>query len=453
MPDDKPSSPFPPGIRYNKDMNRTVAKHLLYGRTGLEIALPETTTVLAGTHATPLPDPLAAIRQAMAQPLGSPSLSELLRRKKPKSVAITISDITRPVPNKLILPVLLEILHAQGIAPAQITIIVGTGMHRPSTPAEHEELLGKEILQRYHVVDHRADDPATLVRLPTPPGTPSVSVNALFVQADFRIVTGLIEPHFMAGFSGGRKGVCPALVDLATVQRFHGHAILSDPRSANGNLADNPCHAESLRIARIVGVDFLVNVAIDSQRRLCGVYAGDMETAHLAGTQDVGRWTSATITQPFDLVVTCGGGYPLDQTFYQTVKGMVTALPACHANTTLLIASDCAEGVGSPSYADQLKAYANDWKGFLSHIASHPVAKKDQWQLQMQCRVLEKIGQQNLRLVCDGLPQETQAGLWVHPVLGEQSARERMQKFIDEYLSQRPDARVAVIPDGPYTLL
>ena len=173
-----------------------------------------------------------------------------------------------------------------------ITIVVGTGMHRPSTDAEKIELVGNDILKRIRVIDHIAEDSAGLTRVTSEGEEPVVFANKTFLQADFKIVTGLIEPHFMAGYSGGRKGVCPALVDLKTVQRFHGHRVMGDVRSASGILEGNPCHEESLRIARRIGIDFLVNVAINGERQVCGVYAGDMEAAHAVGVQDVEKWTA-----------------------------------------------------------------------------------------------------------------------------------------------------------------
>jgi len=312
------------------------------------------------------------------------------------------------------------------------------------------ELVGEDILRRYRVLDHRADDRDSLVRVSD---DPPVLVNKIFAAADFRIVTGLIEPHFMAGYSGGRKGVCPALVDLQTLQRFHGYATLSDARAINGNLEGNPCHAESLRIARKVGVDFLVNVAINGQRKLCGVYAGEMEAAHQAGMADVQRWTSAVVPRPFDVVITCGGGYPLDQTFYQTVKGMVTALPACHAQTTLMVLADCQEGIGSDSYAQVMLKWSNRWREFLEHISQSPEVRKDQWQAQMHCRVLEIISQPRLLMATDALPRQTLEKLWVTPMEGDGTAPQRLQQALDRCLRERPGATVAVIPDGPYTLL
>ncbi len=429
----------------------TSTHHLLYGKTGMELRLPGDAAVLEGKPIPALPDADAAIRAALAAPIGSKPLAELLRERRPGTVAITISDVTRPVPNAIFLPHLLRTLNDCGIPDGRVVIIVGTGMHRHSTPVELEALVGPEIRARVEVVDHNAHDAASLVCIRE---QPPVSVCRRFAEAEFRIVTGFIEPHFMAGFSGGRKGVCPALVDLATVQRFHGFETLADSRAREGNLEGNPCHAIALDIARAVGVDFLFNVALARDRKIAAVCCGDLEAAHAHGCAQVAEWTTAAAGGPYDLVVTNGGGFPLDQTFYQTVKGMVTALPALSAGSTLLVAAHCGEGLGSRAYAELMLHYANDWRAFLRDAgASRDHTKLDQWQYQMQCRTLAMTGVERLRFVSDGIPLETQRRLSVTPVEGAGDARERAQRFLDDFLRDHPGARVAVIPDGPYVML
>ena len=425
--------------------------HLRYGNEGLTVRVPQSAAVLAAKGAPALPDPAGAVRQALAHPIGCAPLRKPVRQRQPRTVVITISDITRPVPNRVFLPPMLAGLNAAGVPDTAIEIVVGTGMHRPSTAEEFRRLVGEETLARVRVTDHRAEEADTLV---TVSDEPPVRICRRFAEADFRIVTGYIEPHFMAGFSGGRKGVCPALVDLATIQRFHGYATLSDPRADNGVLDGNPCHAAALAVARQVGVDFLLNVAITDRRELAGVYAGDLEAAHAAGCREVAAWTSAPCAGDYDLVVTNGGGAPLDQTFHQTVKGMCTALPALGPETTLLQVSHCGEGLGSAAYTQLLLKYGHDWQRFLADIAAaSPRTELDQWEFQMQARVLARIGAERLCLVTDGIPSETQRRLALQPVLGEGTVEERAQRFIDQFLVARPDARVAVIPEGPYVLL
>jgi nickel-dependent lactate racemase len=427
------------------------AVRLLFGKRGMGVRVPDSCTILEGQPVEALSSPRKAVAEALAKPIGCPPLRELVARKRPRTVAITISDITRPVPNKDFMPGILRALNEAGVEDSRIVIIIGTGMHRPSTPEEREIMLGKETLSRLEVIDHRADDPDTLVEVSD---DPPVSVCRRFAQAEFRIVTGYIEPHFMAGFSGGRKGVCPALVDLKTIQRFHGFETLNHPLADNGVLEGNPCHEISLKVARAVGVDFLFNVAIARDRRIAGIYCGDLVEAHLAGCRQVAKWVTAEIEGPFDLVVTNGGGFPLDQTFYQTVKGMVTALPALSDRSTMLIVSYCGEQVGSKAYTDLMMKWHDDWRGFLAHLAANKDRTElDQWEFQMQAKVLARIGQERLWFVSDGIPAEMQRRLAVAPVLGEGDATACAQRAIDEFLAANPKARVAVIPDGPYTML
>ena len=432
-------------------MNHPRPVKLLYGREGAELRLPADAVVLCGEDPPAVANPGQAVAAALAAPIGAPPLSELIRRRRPETVAITVSDITRPVPNRQFLPAMLEVLAEAGVAEERVSIIIGTGMHRPSTPEERDFILGRDVLERVEVIDHTADRPETLTEVSR---DPPVSVCSRFAESDFRIVTGYIEPHFMAGFSGGRKGVFPALVDLASIQRFHGFDTLADPRADNGILDGNPCHEIALEIARTVGVDFLFNVAITRDREIAGIYCGDLVEAHLAGCRQVARWTTAEVPGPLDLVVTCGGGYPLDQTFYQTVKGMCTALPALGPDTTLLQVSGCGEGIGSPAYTELMLRWGRDWRGFLEHIeANRQETRLDQWELQVQCRVLERIGTERLWFATDGIPAEHQGHLGLTPLAGEGDAIRRAQRAIDDFLSSRPGARVAVSPEGPYTML
>lgn len=425
---------------------------LRYGKGKITLRLPAGADVLAGGHIPALADPEGACRRALREPIGGEPLRAIASRKKPRRVTITISDITRPVPNELVVGTILEELNAVGVGDDAVTVLIATGMHRPSTDEERRIMLGDALLRRVRVIDHQADAAADMVRVSD---DPPVGVNRHYVDADLKIVTGLIEPHFMAGFSGGRKGVCPGLVDLATVQRFHGFAVMGDPRSVEGRLDGNPCHEEAMRVCRTVGVDFLVNVAIAHDRRPAGIYAGDWIEAHLAGCRQVARWNTAEVGEPYDLVVTSAGGYPLDANFYQTVKGMVTALPALAEGSTLLIASACGE-VGSPEYTELMARFGGvSHRRFLRHIETSGRTGKDQWQYQMHTRVLERIGVERLRLVGDGLPAETMRKLAVNPVVGAPGsvAAQRMQRFVDDFAAENPGARIAVIPEGPYTML
>lgn len=422
---------------------------LLFGTGRVSLRLPEHAVVLRGPEIPRASAPAAAVRNALQQPIGSAPLREVAASKRPGSVCITMSDITRPVPNELLITAILEELHAAGVPDEACTVLIATGMHRPSTERERQVMLGEDLLRRVRVVDHEADKLDSHVRVSD---DPPVSVNRIYADAELKIVTGLIEPHFMAGYSGGRKGICPGLVDLETVQRFHGHRTMGDPAATEGRMDGNPCHEIGMQVATQVGCDFLVNAAITHGRELAGVFAGDLVAAHEAGCEQVGAWTSAAVGQPFDLVVTCAGGYPLDESYYQTVKGMVTALPALHEGSQLLMCSACTE-VGSPEFTALMQRYGDDYEAFLRDIVASGRTEKDQWQFQMQTRVLRRIGEERLLLANDGLPMEAQRGLGVTPVGGAGDAVARAQRHLDAFVQQQPGARVAVIPEGPYTML
>ena len=423
-----------------------------YGSGRTTLRLPDDADILRAPGGTPTPDPSAAVHHALRNPIGAPPLHQLVADAQPQSVAITVSDITRAVPNQSFLPAILETLNNVGVRDDRIVIVIGNGMHRACTGIEIRQIVGEETARRVEVVNHRADQPHDLVRVSD---NPPVSVNRRFADADFRIVTGFIEPHFMAGYSGGRKGVCPALVDLETIQSFHGFRTLSDPNAVAGVLSGNPCHDISLSVARTVGVDFLVNVTTTHEHEMAGLFCGDLEEAHEKGCAEVDRTGSVSLDRTYDLVVTTGGGAPLDSNLYQTVKGMTMASPAVRADGGVLaILSACSEGIGSSEYRELLDRYGADWKRFMRDIeTNHETTEKDQWEFQMQCKVLEQLGMENLRLFTDGISSEEQERLALTASIGNDSAPDRLQRALDGFVRERPNARIAVIPDGPYTML
>lgn len=441
------TDPVAPWRRDCMKPTQTVA--LRFGSGRLQLQVPAAADILCGPVIPALDNPQQSVEEALTQPIQAEPLAAIARRKQPRSVVITMSDITRPVPNELLITAILEQLNSAGIPDDACTILIATGMHRPSTAAERALMLGTDLITRCPIVDHQADQPQTLVRISD---KPPISINRLYNDAEMRIVTGLIEPHFMAGYSGGRKGICPGLVDLETVQRFHGYQTMGHSHSVEGVLTGNPCHEIAMAVARQVPCDFLVNAAITNDRAPAGIYAGDLFAAHQQGCKDVERWTTAFVDSPYDLVVQSAGGTPLDKSFYQTVKGMVQALPALHSQSTLLMCSACSE-VGSPAYVELMQRHGADYRSFLAHIASNSSTAKDQWEYQMQTRVLEHIGVERLILVNDGLPRNQQSGLAVTPAPGDGSAATRAQALIDAFVEQSPGGRIGVIPEGPYTML
>jgi hypothetical protein len=269
------------------------------------------------------------------------------------------------------------------------------------------------------------------------------------MEAGFRLTTGLVEPHFMAGFSGGRKAVCPGIADLGTIRHFHGEAFMGDPRARNVCLEGNPCHEEAISVARMAPPDFSLNVVMDNERRIVRAFAGDMEGAHAEACRFARNCACPAVERRADVVMTGSGGYPLDATFYQCVKGLVSCLPAVAAGGAIIAFGGCSEGIGSPEYADLMRRYAGRWQEFLADIRRPGIFTRDQWELQMQCRALAKVGQDNLHFVTDGLSPEDLAAMSVapHPVKAG-GVGPAVQELLDGLLAG--GGSLAVIPEGPY---
>ena len=415
---------------------------LWYGKGTLPVEIPDENlvAVLRKKEVEPLPDPEGAVERALESPIASRPLSEIAKGRR--DACVVISDITRPVPNKVVLPPILRTLERCGIPKDKITILVATGMHRPTTDEELDWMVGEEIRKNYRIVNHVARDRSSLVYLgETSLGTP-IWLNRLFYESDLKILTGLIEPHFMAGYSGGRKAVCPGLVGPETMRVFHGPRHLEDPRAETGVIEGNPLHIDATEIARKAGVDFIVNVAVDEKRRVIGVFAGDLEEAFMEGVRFVEDCVKAEVSEPADIVVTSAGGYPLDATFYQTVKAMVVPLPAVKEGGTIIVASALSEGIGGPEYTETLLSL-DDIHKFVERLWDPDFFVLDQWEIEEQAKALRKA---KVSLYSDGLDKETLSKLFVEPL---SSVEEGIERALSEH---GPDAKIIAIPEGPYVM-
>jgi nickel-dependent lactate racemase len=413
-----------------------------YGRTGTALDVPDDCLVgpLAVREVSPLENPSAAVTTTLEGPIGTRPLRELAEGRR--DACIVVCDITRPVPNRILLGPILAVLHDAGIPRDRVLILVATGMHRPSTPAEKVEMLGEDIAAAYSVEDHHGDrmDEHTLVGT-TPRGIPAW-VDSRYVQAEIKITTGLIEPHLMAGYSGGRKLICPGIAGLETVKLWHGPALLESPKAAYGILDGNPVHEENTRIGRMAGCDFIVNVTLDSQRRITSVVAGDMEQAFLEGVHFLEGICKAPVSRAVEIVVTSCGGYPLDTTLYQAIKGMVSCLSIVQDGGTIIAASSLSEGLGSAEFQSLFHDNPS-LEVFLERILGENYFVKDQWQLEELAKVRRKV---RVKMVAEGVAPEILARCFVEPASDVQSA---LAASLAEY---GPDAKVAVIPKGPYVL-
>lgn len=415
---------------------------LEYGKTGLVVDLPAERIVrtLAYKDAPPLADPRATLRECLARPIGAPPLAEIARGRK--SACLLICDITRPVPNELILGEILPTIEAAGVPREAITILIATGLHRPNEGEELIELVGERIAREYRCENHHGQVLEEHEYLGESPRGVPIWIDRRYVQAELKITIGLIEPHLMAGFSGGRKLICPGIAALETVKVWHGPQFLEHPKADCGILDGNPVHEENTWIGRRAGCDFICNVVIDSERRPLCFVAGDMEQAFLRGVEFVRGVVTDTLPKPVDVVVTSSAGYPLDTTFYQCVKGMTGALPIVKEGGTIILAGSMTEGIGSPQF-QQLFRENENLEVFIERILGRDYFVMDQWQLEELAKVRRKA---KVKVISDGLPADTLNGLFVESAPSVEAA---LAESLAEY---GPEATVAVIPKGPYVL-
>ncbi|MFO1413649.1 MAG: nickel-dependent lactate racemase [Burkholderiales bacterium] len=418
---------------------------LLYGRQGLTVPLPASAraTVIGKRPLPVLADPHAAVRAALAQPVNARPYAELVRGRR--SACILVCDITRPVPNHLFLRPLIEGLAAAGVPRERITVLVATGLHRPNEGEELAELIGDPwVFEHATVVNHFARDDAAHADLGHTPGrrTP-VKIDRRFVEADLRIATGLVEPHFMAGWSGGRKVIAPGIAHEATIRTFHSARFMEDPAAIQCNLERNPLHEEQLAIVRMLGEVYAVNTVIDEHRRLSHVNFGEIVESHMVAVRFVADSVRVPVGRRFHTVVTSAAGHPLDKTYYQTVKGMVTPLDILEPGGTLIIASACSEGIGSHEFrAAQERLVALGPDAFLQSILPKAFADVDEWQTEMQ---LKPMRAGRVELYSTGLSEADRRVTGVTCV-------ESLPDAIGAALARAGDPAVAVIPEGPYVV-
>ena len=413
-----------------------------YGQGTISVDIPDKNLVgvLEAVQSIPLEDSDGEVRASISSPISSPPLSEIADGRA--SACIVISDITRPVPNKVILPPILETLEQAGISRNRIVILIATGIHRPNEGEELEKMVGRSIMDNYRIVNHFSQKPETHTFLgETTNGTP-VYIDSTYLKSDLKIVTGLIEPHLMAGYSGGRKAICPGLASVDTMKIMHGPELMEHPKSAVGILDGNPFHMEATEIALMAGVDFSLNVAIDKERRITGVFAGDMVEAHLAGAQFVESQAKVTLPGPVDAVVVSSAGYPLDSTFYQAIKGLLTAVEIVKQGGSILLVAACSEGIGSKPFTDLLFK-TDDLTSFVEGLYNPANFVIDQWQLEELAKVARKA---DIYFYTDGIPYQQRSKLFVYPLDDPQDGIEDILKRYGN------EVQIAAIPEGPYVL-
>jgi len=418
-----------------------VQVRLSFGRGTLAVDLPGgfDYTVLECPPIPPLPDAVGAIEAALDRPTAGPPLAELAAGKR--SAAISVCDITRPAPNPVTLPPLLRRLEAAGVPREDTRILIATGLHRPATEAEIRHIVGEEIAARYPVLNHDARNMTQHRHLGTTDSGTSVWIDERFVSADLHLTLGFIEPHLMLGFSGGRKLVAPGLAGEATIKELHSSRFMQDARSHEGSVDGNPLHAELLEIARMARQDFILDVSLTRDRSISAVFTGEAEAAHRAGMQ----WVSSSMLQhvgpPVDAAITTGAGYPLDLTFYQSVKGITAAAEIVRPAGRILLFGACEEGAGAAEFSGMMMRHRSH-QAFLCAIEGAPVTI-DQWQLEKLALATRKA---EVFYCVPGLPDPYMKSLWGP---GFKEPQEAIRQF---FAGLAPGSRVAVIPEGPYVL-
>ncbi len=413
-----------------------------YGHGTVSIEIPDKNLegVLETAQSIPLSDADSAVRKAILTPIASQSLADIALGRE--SACIVISDITRPVPNQVILPPILETLEQSGISSEKITILIATGIHRPNEGKELEEMVGRSIMDSYRIVNHFSQQSESHAFLGnTHKGTP-VYIDKTYLLADLKIITGLIEPHLMAGYSGGRKAICPGLASIETMKVMHGPELMEHPKSAVGILDGNPFHREATEIAQMAGVDFSLNVSIDMHRKITGVFAGDLVESHLVGAKFVEKQAKVTLPEPVDAVVVSSAGYPLDTTFYQAIKGLLTAVEIVKHGGSILLVAACSEGIGSKPFTDLLFK-TDDLTTFVQGLYNPANFVIDQWQLEELAKVARKA---DILFYTDGIPFQHRTKLFVYPL---EDPQDGILEILKRYGNE---AKIAAIPEGPYVL-
>ena len=417
---------------------------LSFGRKGLLVELPEKAIPhIIRKPKYPVPeDPHALVKQALSHPILSKKLSEEAMGNK--TACILVCDITRPVPNKLFLKPIIAELEAGGIPRDGITILIATGLHRPNLGKELEEVIGDPwVNENIRILNHDARDDTAIIHLgKTSTHRVPVGLNHHFVKADLKLVTGLVEPHFMAGYSGGRKVIAPGIAHHETIRTFHSARFMESPYAVSCNLDNNPLHKSQLEIVQMLGGKILaLNTILDEERNLIHVNFGEVLASHTEAVNFARASCEIQVGRKFKTILTSSAGYPLDKTYYQTIKGMVTPLDILEPGGTLIIASECAEGIGSPEFREsQARLIEFGPVAFLETLLSKEFAEIDEWESEMQLKPM-RVGE--VQLYCPGMSEEDQKLTGVKMI-------DDLHQAVAEAIERVNDAEVAVIPEGPY---
>ncbi|MCP4399678.1 MAG: nickel-dependent lactate racemase [bacterium] len=414
-----------------------------YGKIGLDVALPDDVdiTTVEPKHLESVPDQFEAVRTALRAPIGSPPLQKLVKAEN--TVGIIFYDITRPTPDHIVIPLVLEELEAAGVPRKQITLFNATGTHRANSDEELRAMLGDEVVDSCRIVQNDAHDKDSHTLVGTTSSGNAIWIHKDFVDADVRILTGFIEPHFFAGFSGGGKAVMPGLALLETVMRNHNAPHIDHPNSTWGITHGNPIWEEIHEAAAFAPPSFLVNVALNRHKDITAVFAGDWEQAHEQGCAFVKDTAMVSVDEAFDIVITSNSGYPLDLNLYQAVKGMSAASQIVKQGGSIIIAAECWDGIPDHGPYGKLLREAESIEQLLETIRDPDFVMGDTWQAQIQALISQEA---DVYVYSDGLDNETVKGAMLQPC---ESIEASIATLLKKYNRK---ARICILPEGPQTI-
>lgn len=417
---------------------------LLYGKNGITLNIQDdwNANIIRKPLMPIINDISGEVNKALNNPINSLSIDKI--SSEGKSVCILVCDITRPVPNKLFLKqIIIKFINA-GISADNILIIIATGLHRPASQDEINEIIGSSwVLKNIKIENHFARDDSMHKNLGTTKQGNIVKLDKRFVDADIKIATGLVEPHFMAGYSGGRKVIAPGIAHADTITTFHSARYMENPNATSCNLINNPLHEDQLEIVNMIGQVYAINCVIDEERNLSYINFGEIISSHMKAVNFVSSFAKVKCNNSYNTIITSAAGAPLDGTFYQTVKGMVTPLEILKKGGDLIITSECSEGLGSEEFiASQKKLLEIGPNKFLENILKKDFAAIDEWQTEMEIKSLIKG---NIFLFSEGLSEKDKLYTGVNII-------NDIAKTIDESIKRHNNNNIAIIPEGPYVI-
>lgn len=411
---------------------------LAYGKTGMEVKVPDNAVVIEPRHLQGLAYEKGAVLEAMRNPIGTKPLREMV--KASDTVAIVISDLTRPTPNHKLVPWILEEL--SHVPKDNFVIINGLGSHRANTREELILMLGQQVVDSIKIENHDAFDDSKLVHVGRNTYGSEVYFNKTYVNSTFKIVTGFIEPHFFAGFSGGPKGIQPGVTGIKTILEFHNAQMIGHPNSTWGVIEGNILQDSATQNCLMAKPDFMLNVTLNGEKEITNVFAGDVIQAHRIGCEFVKESAMYAVDQPFDIVITTNSGYPLDQNLYQTVKGMSAAAQIVRQGGAIISASECSDGVPNHGNYAKILQMRNTPQELLDMINDPSFSMFDQWQVQVQA-IVQLKADCYLYSTLDNATVEKAKFIPISDV--EKTLSEMIEKY-------GPNPRVAVLPFGPLTI-